>query len=67
MAKITKYSSLSAILATIISIPIIHVDQESMTLTVIFTVIVSIIITKHKENIMRLRKGTEERIKTMVD
>ena len=67
IAKITKYSSLSAILATIISIPIIHVDQESITLTIIFTVIVSIIITKHKENIMRLRKGTEERIKTMVD
>ena len=61
-AKFTKYSSLSAVLATILSIPIIHVDQSSITQTIIFIIIVSLIIAKHKDNIARLRKGTEKRI-----
>ena len=67
IARITLYSSLSAISATIISIPIIYFEQGSITQTIIFTIIVSIIIAKHKDNIVRLRKGTEERIKAMVD
>ena len=67
VAKITKYSSLSAILATAISVPIIHIDQGSMIQTIIFTMIAGMIIAKHKENIIRLKKGTEERIKAMVD
>lgn len=67
IAKFTKYSSLSAILAAIISIPIIHVDQGSITQTIIFIVIVSLIIAKHKDNIARLREGTEERIRSKAD
>lgn len=67
IAKSTKYSSLSAILATILSIPIIHIDQGSITKTIIFIVIVSFIIAKHKDNIARLRKGTEERINSKAD
>ncbi len=67
IAKFTKYSSLSAILATILSIPIIYFDNGSITQTTIFIVIAILIITKHKDNIARLRKGTEARIKSKAD
>ena len=67
VARITKYSSLSAIIAMIISIPIIHINQGSVIQTIIFTVIAGIIIAKHKENIVRLKKGTEDKIKATVD
>lgn len=66
-AGITKYSSLSAILAAVISIPIIYFDQGSIIQTIIFVIIVGIIIVKHKENIIRLSKGTEKRIRSRVD
>ena len=62
IARITKYSSLSAIISVLFSVPIIFYDKQSVTISSIFSIIVLVIIVKHRDNIIRLRRGTEQKI-----
>ena len=62
LAKITRYSSFSAIISVLFSVPIIFYDKQSVVISAIFSIIVLVIIVKHKDNIIRLKRGTEQKI-----
>ena len=62
IATITRYSSLSAIVATIVaSISIFFVDNDFI-ITIPFLIIAIIILVKHKDNIKRLINKQEDKI-----
>jgi len=61
VAFITKYSSLSSILATLI-IPVVIYFFFGTYPTIVFVVLALIVIVRHHENIQRLVKGAESKI-----
>lgn len=61
VAKITKYSSLSALIATTISCLSV-IFLASFKVAIPFIIIAFIVIIKHKGNIQRLIKGEESKI-----
>ena len=62
IAKISRYSSLSAIMSVLFSVPVLYLVTKSTEIFVFFIFIAIIIIAKHSENIIRLRQGTEQKI-----
>ena len=60
-AKITKYSSLSALVATIVASTSI-IPLTNLSHSIPFLIIAIIIIIKHKSNIKKLINGTESKI-----
>ena len=60
-AKITKYSSLSALVATIVT-PIAAFLYGSLPAAILLWVLTLIIFWSHRENIKRLMAGTESKI-----
>lgn len=61
MAKITRYSSLSALVATAV-VPIALYAAGHSKVAVLFAVMTAIAWIKHRANIQRLLSGTESRI-----
>ncbi|MCV9997393.1 glycerol-3-phosphate 1-O-acyltransferase PlsY [Pararhizobium sp. YC-54] len=61
MAKLTRYSSLSALVATLI-VPIVLLAAGYEKIGLLFVVMSIITWIKHRENIRRLLAGTESRI-----
>lgn len=62
MAFIFRYSSLSALTAAI-SIPFLSFFMLPQVYTLFYTIIVALVIFKHRSNIIRLLKGEETKIK----
>jgi glycerol-3-phosphate acyltransferase PlsY len=60
-AYLTRYSSLSALLATIV-VPVSFVLMGNLRLAELFAVLTVITFIKHRANIARLMAGTESRI-----
>ncbi len=61
MAKLTRYSSLSALVATVI-VPVVLLITDYGKIGILFVVMSIITWIKHKANIQRLLAGTEGRI-----
>lgn len=61
IAAITRYSSLSALLATV-AVPVYFFFMGNMTAALIFAVLAAIAWARHRQNISRLLAGTESRI-----
>ena len=62
MAFIFRYSSLSALTAAV-SIPFLSFFMLPQVYTLFYTIIVALVIFKHRSNIIRLLKGEETKIK----
>jgi acyl phosphate:glycerol-3-phosphate acyltransferase len=60
-AVITRYSSLSALLASLVT-PILLWWLSHSALAALFTVLTVLLFYMHRENIKRLRAGTEGKI-----
>jgi glycerol-3-phosphate acyltransferase PlsY len=60
-AKITRYSSLSALLASLAS-PVVLLAMDQKLAAAAAAIMTAILWVKHRENIARLRGGTEGRI-----
>jgi acyl phosphate:glycerol-3-phosphate acyltransferase len=61
-AAATRYSSLSALVASAATPLALLVFGYPTAVTILFAVLSAILIAKHRENISRLRAGTESRI-----
>ncbi len=62
-AALTRYSSVGSMLAVLIAIPALWFFTQSPVLTVYGVLIAGLIAYAHRENIERLRAGTENRIR----
>ncbi|MDQ2992708.1 MAG: glycerol-3-phosphate 1-O-acyltransferase PlsY [Candidatus Eremiobacteraeota bacterium] len=62
-AAVTRYSSVGSMLAVLIAIPALWFFTHSPVLTVYGVLIAGLIVYAHRENIERLRAGTENRIR----
>lgn len=62
LLKLTKYSSLSSMVAATVSIFIAYFVTQDFFLTFNFILIDILIIYRHKENIKRLLNGTERKV-----
>jgi glycerol-3-phosphate acyltransferase PlsY len=60
-ALLTRYSSLAALIASII-VPMALYFQGNSAIAVLFAIMTVIVIFKHKANITRLLNGTESKI-----
>ncbi|MFB2552275.1 glycerol-3-phosphate 1-O-acyltransferase PlsY [Ensifer soli] len=60
-AKITRYSSLSALIATLV-VPVVTYAFDHEKMAILFAVMTAITWIKHRANIARLLNGTESRI-----
>jgi len=62
-AALTRYSSVGSMLAAVVAIPALWFFTHSPVLTLYGLVIAALIVYAHRENIARLRSGTENRIR----
>ncbi|GAB4226033.1 MAG: glycerol-3-phosphate 1-O-acyltransferase PlsY [Francisella sp.] len=61
VAAITRYSSLSALIATIVSTCLVMLKSE-IDVSIVFVIISILVIIKHRGNIQRIIKGQESKI-----
>lgn len=62
-AALTRYSSVGSMLAAIVAIPALWLFTHSPVLALYSLLIAALIVYAHRENIERLRSGTENRIR----
>ena len=62
-AALTRYSSVGSMLAAVVAIPALWFSTHSPILTLYGLLIAVLIVYAHRENIARLRSGTENRIR----